>query len=449
MSVKKLFATAAVSWATVWGFPSMAAETTPNPEPGAAHIYVVGDSISTPGAWPVILSALTGRHTFSQAIGGTTSPSMVKRARGVELVCPLTNPATPGVVHMRWNRHIADRTSLNNYRAQWACLAKQVSEPSRIEVYRNGRLLGLAKRMLKSFTTDYVRNQKAAFCPQHGLKAGDQVTFISNDPDYPEDLSVSDKAARWNFTSPRLPGAVIERRVYFAANVTPDSFEIKELANDSATLDIGGNAVGTQSIETGWTFDVDYAGGPWDVTWASRTKYDDAIWVLEVSANDIPGTGAITKNTIPNTQLLLSQMTGENPRYLLLCPPTGSFGDRGPGKTGWTNYHDIYMPWVQTNHPDNYVDIMAIWAATRTAKELSLLKDPKTPELLWITGRPTDETSWKVYREATEGAIQMWVGPGFTPLHLRTSFSDGIHPNQAGNRLIANAVAAFMTKKGW
>ena len=414
------------------------------------NIYVVGDSISTPGAWPAQLAPLTGRHTFSQAIGGTQSPSMVARARGAELAYPLTAPTTSGTIRMRWNRPIADRTHTNTYRTQWAYYAKAVSEPTRIDVYQHGRLLGQAQRILKPFTTDYAHNPKAIFCPGHGLKEGDRVTFISNDPGYPGDLSVTDSAASWNFTSANLPSAIVDRRVYFAANVTADSFELKELKADADTLNIGSNSTGTQSIECGWEFNVDYtAGGPWDVTWAARTKYDGWIWLLEVSANDIPNKDVIEKVTIPNTQLLLSQMTESKPRYILVCPPTGSFIERGPGTLAWTNYYDIYMPWVKANHPGNYIDTMAIWSATRTAKELSLLRDPKTPELLWIAGKPNDEASWQAYRVPTEGAYQTWVGPGFTPLHLRTSFNDSIHPNSVGNKLIADAVAALITQKGW
>ncbi|MEI6070591.1 MAG: hypothetical protein WCS31_02275 [Verrucomicrobiae bacterium] len=419
---------------------------------GSPRIYVVGDSISTPGAWPGKLAPLTGRHTFSQAIGGTTSPTMVNRARGVELVSPLTNPTTAGAIRMRWSRHIADRTHDSARRTEWAYYAKAVSEPVSIEVYQYGRFLGLAKRILKPFTTDFALNPKAIFCPGHGLSTGDRVTFISNDPGYPSDLSVTDSAAAWNFTSANLPSAIVERRVYYVANVTTDSFELKEFKNDIATLNIGSNALANQSIECGWEYNVNFTGGTWDVTWAARTKYDDCIWLLEVSANDFPGTATTVATVIiPNTQLLLNQMTEINPRYILVCPPIGSFTDRGPGTINWTNYYDTFMPWVRANYPNNYIDTMAIWSATRTAKELSLLLDPKTPECLWLaqTGTPTNEASWQVYRVATAGARQTWIGPGFTPLHLRTSFGDDIHPNNAGNKLISDAVAAKIAEKGW
>ena len=415
---------------------------------GSPNIYVVGDSISTPGAWPINLATSTDRRTFSQAIGGTTSPSMVNRARGVELVYPLTAPVTTGTVRMRWKRHLADRTNSNTYKTQWAYYSKAVSEPSSIEVCQSGRFLGNAKRLLKPFTTDYTLNPKAIFCPAHGLSAGDQVTFISNDPGYPTDLLVSDSAASWNFTSANLPSAIIDRRVYFAANVTADTFELKEMPNDSATLDIGSNSIGNQSIECGWEYNVNFTGGAWEVTWAARTKYDDWIWLLEVSANDIPIYSA-TAVTIPNTQLLLKQMIEINPRYILVCPPVGYFTERGPGTFSWTNYYDVFMPWVRANHAGNYIDTMAVWSATRTAKELSLLQDPAVPECLWLEGTPTNQATWKVYRVATAGLTQSWVGPGYTPLHLRTGFADSIHPNTAGNKLIADAVAALFAQKGW
>ncbi|MEI6070593.1 MAG: hypothetical protein WCS31_02285 [Verrucomicrobiae bacterium] len=418
----------------------------PSPDLKAKSLYVVGDSISTPGAWPSPLAQITGRHTFSQAIGGTTSPSMVARARGAELIAPLKPPTEPGTIHMRWSRPVADRTQDNKYRAQWAYYAKAVSEPASIEVSQNGRVLGQAKKSLKAFTTDYARNPKAIMCPGHGLKDGDRVVFISNDPGYPLDLSVLDAAARWNFSGPNLPKAIVERRVYFVAGATPDSFELKELQGDAGTMDIGGDAAGSPEIECGWDFDVGYAGGPWDVTWRARTKYDGSIWLLEVSANDIPGS-SVTAVTIPNTALLLAQMT--SPHYILVCPPSGSFKERGPGTFNWTNYYDTYMPWVRKNHPANHVDTMAVLDAGRTATELGLLRDPKVPEHLWIAGKPGDESTWQAFREPAEGAHETWVGPGYVPLQFRTSFEDNIHLGSAGNKLLAATVAALIAEKGW
>jgi hypothetical protein len=417
---------------------------------GTDRVFVIGDSISTPGAWPHPLAGLVGKHVFSQAIGGTTSPSMVKRARGVELAYPVSNPSTPGAIHMKWHRHFADRSDNNTYRSQWAYYAKQVSEPNAVEVYRNGNLLGLANKSLKNFTTNYASNPKTITCPGHGFAAGDRVTFISNDPNYPSDLSVVSSAADWNFTSPNLPSAIIERRVYFAANVTPDSFEIKEFPADGATLNIGSNATGTPSVECGWFYDVEHTGGPWNVTWKSRTKYDDLIWLLEVSANDIP-MYPVADVTIPNNLLLLQQMTENDPRFLIVCPTSGSFVGREPGSFNWNNFYNGYMPWVKTNYPDNHIDTMAVFDATRTATEKGLLLNPEVPEKLWLAqaGTPGNPASWQVFRESTAGARETWIGPGYIPLHLRASFADDIHPNGTGNNLIANAVAAKIAAKGW
>ena len=439
---------------------------------GSPNLYVVGDSISTPGAWPINLAPLTSRHTFSQAIGGTTSPSMVARARGVELMSPLTNPVTAATIHMKWSRHRADRTQgdttgditfANTYRNQWAYYAKAVSEPTGIEVYQHGRYVGSAKRNLKNFTTNIASNPKTITCPGHGLAAGDRVTFISNDPAYPSDLDVRDTSglvdtpvvgAGWSYSSPYLPSAIVERRVYVAANVSTNTFEVKEFSLDSATLNLGSNATGTPSVECGWSYDVPFTGGTWDVTWTSHTKFDDWIWLLEVSANDMPNTNAVTNYTIPNNLLLLKQLIEVNPRFLIVCPTSGSFTDRGPGSVNWNNYYNTYMPWVKTNFPDSYIDTMALFDAQRTALEKSFLTNPAVPEKLWIPtnaagGRPGTQSTWLVSKTSTAGTRESWVGPGYTPLQLRTSFDDDIHPGNAGNLVIANAVAAKITAKGW
>lgn len=426
------------------------------PEPSSG-IYVVGDSISTPGAWPKNFALLIKRPVFSQAIGGTQSPSMVSRALGVELVAPKSAPTAPGLVPMRWRRHLADRSDDPFYRKQWAAIVKSVSEPTAIEIFRNGRSAGFARRIVKNFTTDHAAAPKTITSPAHGLNEGDRITFISNDPKYPTDLTVLDAKEAWDFSSPRLPSALIERRVYFVANPTPDTFEVKEFRKDTETLDLQSDATGAPSIECGWAFDLEFEGGPWDVTWAARTPYDNRIWLFEVSANDIP-VKPVETYTIPNTLALLKQMDGPHPRFLIICPPSGSFAnvdnpsrDRGPGSFNWKNYYETYMPWVKANYPDNHIDTMALLNARRTAKELSYLDDPNTPKRVWLANasKSADPSTWKIYNEPTPDTTISWIGPGYTPLHLRAAFADGIHLNLEANQILSRAIADMIAKKGW
>ena len=142
-------------------------------------------------------------------------------------------------------------------------------------------------------------------------------------------------------------------------------------------------------------------------------------------------------------------MSGTNPRFIIVCPPSGSFTDRGPGTFNWKNYYETYMPWVKKTFPSNHIDVMALFEAKRTAKELSLLADPKTPECLWIKGKPSEEGTWEGFKESTPDCFQTWVGPGYIPLQYRSSFNDSIHPNGWGNKVIAEAVAAMLEAKGW
>lgn len=417
---------------------------------GQRRLFVVGDSISTPENWPKNLATITGLHTFTQAIGGTTSPSMVSRANGLELAYPIpkTHSPEPGPVHIRWHRYIADRTHSTAYRSLWANYSKTVSEPNALEVYNNGHFVGLATRSLKKFSTDYANDKKRIICTGHGLKDGERVVFISDDPSWPSDLSVRDNSATWSFSSSLLPPSIIERRVYFVANALADSFEISELQGDVATIDLGRDAVGSNHIECGWTKTLDYAGGAWQIDWRTRTKYDDWIWLLEVSANDVPSYSVSTL-TIPNTELLLDRLVEINPRFVIVCPPSGSGSDRGPGSFNWTNYFATYIPWVRTHYPENHIDTMTLLGTMRSQKELGFLADPAEPELLWIRGDPRTETSWEASTIAFEGAYQRWVGPGYLPLQFRYSFADGIHMSAAGNQALAEAVAAFINAKGW
>jgi len=413
------------------------------------RLFVVGDSISGIYRWPAKLPALTGRHTFTQAIGGSRSPSMVSRAQGVELAYPNLGEdgIRSGVVRVRWHRHIADRTHSESYRTKWAEYAKAVSEPDAIEVYQGGQFVGLAHRSVKAVSTDYEDNQKRIYCTGHELNEGDRVVFISNDPNWPSDLAATDRS-EWRFSSSTLPSSIIERRVYFAVNVAPDSFELKEYSSDIETLDLGSDSLGNNYIECGWSCDIDYLGGAWDVTWRSRTKYDDLIWLLEVSANDIP-VYPVSSVTIPNIEKLLMQMGDDNHRFVLVCPPSGSYSSRGPGSFCWTNYYDTYMPWVQATYPNNYIDTMEVLDFMRIQAELNMLNNPSVPELLWIKGDPMDESAWAASTEAFAGATQMWVGPGCIPLQFRASFSDHIHLNSLGDQVLAEEIWAFLAEKGW
>ncbi len=420
---------------------------------GQRRIYVVGDSTSHYSGWPLRLQTLTGIPAFSQAIGGTKSPSMVQRAAGVELMTSMVaGQAYPaGPIRLRWHRHMAERTQdpwSETYRSQWPSLVKTVAEPTAIEVYQDGGFIGNASRMLKKFSTDHANAPKTIHCPGHGLTNGDRVAFISSDPAWPADLSAADNALEWNFTSPLLPANLIERRVYFVANESADFFEVREMQGDANTLDIGGDSTGEQFVECGWELDFTHAGGPLDITWRTRTPYDDWIWLLNVSANDIPSFDAMSV-TIPNTESLLDRLLEPNPRFAIICPLSGSYVNRNPGSFNWNNYYYTYMPWVKTNHPDRHIDTMALLSAHRTAKERSFLSNPEIPQLLWIKGSPQNESSWQASLEPFEGATQHWVGPGFVPLQFRANFEDDIHLGNAGNQVLAEAIADFIETKGW
>lgn len=419
-------------------------------EVGIRQIYVIGDSISTRYNWPRNLANLTGIKTFTQAIGGTKSPSMVSRTQGVELAYPISDapPISRGTIPVKWHRHIADRTQTESYRSKWPEYVKTVSEPTSIEVYSNNKFVVLAKRELKNINTVYELHQKTIFCNNHGLNNGDRVTFISEDLGWPASLSVLDSSSTWNFNSSLLPSNVIERRVYFVSNSNSTSFEIKEFEGDTESLDLGSDADPNSKIECGWFANVEYDGGEWDLTWKVRTEHDDSIWLLEVSANDIPKHSS-TYVTIPNTETLLAQLLEINPRFLLICPPSGSFPNRGPESFNWDNYYESYIPWVKTTYPNNHIDTMALLGANRTATEKSFLEDPETPKLLWIKGDPLNESSWTASDEEIAEGFQQWIGPGYLPLQYRARFSDGIHINSSGNQALAEAIAQFIEDLGW
>lgn len=271
---------------------------------------------------------------------------------------------------------------------------------------------------------------------------------MGNDPSYPTDLEVTDTNAEWSFSSPNLPPALTERRVYFVANAQADSFEIKEFTTDSDTLDHGGDAAPGARIECGWTARLPLASADSTITWKPRTKYDDWIWLLEVSANDIPGHDPATY-TIPNIDRLIGQMIEIKPRYLIVTPPISSSPERGVGSVNWRNYHELYIPLVHERYGDRVLDTQRLMSPLRTAEELSFLNDPDKPQLLWISGTPTNKDTWQASPEPFDGASQQWVGPGFTPLQFRTTFVDSIHLGTLSHALLATEINRILELQGW
>jgi hypothetical protein len=375
---------------------------------------------------------------------------MVSRAQGVEMAY-MSDPQMESdqlVVDMRWHRYNEWRITQESYRGLWSEYSKAVAEPESIEVYVDGAFTGSATRHMKVFSTDHSTNPKRITCVDHGLSDGDRVVFVGGDPNYPDALSVTNGTAGWRYSSPNLPPRIVDRRVYFVANTQDDSFEVRDFVSDTVTLDLGGDAAAAARIECGWKARVTVASANSDITWKARTKYDDWIWLLEVSANDIPGHPAVTY-TLPNIDRLIAQMREINPRYLIITPPIGSQPHRGLGTFNWTNYHHSYLPLVHEKYGDRVLDTQALMNPLRTEKEFSFLDDPATPQLLWIAGNPVLTDTWQASTAPFEGASQQWVGPGFTPLQFRARFNDSIHLGTLGNQLIGERVSEILVEKGW
>lgn len=427
--------------------PSSVASSPPAP------LYIVGDSISAPPTWPRELARLTGREIFSQAIGGSRSPAMLARARGVELVTPppTATELPPGPVTVRWRRHLADRSHDPAKRSEWPTLVRQVSEPLAIELTLDGRPAGTATRVLHPVSSQHTLAPRAVLCPAHGLTEGDPVAFLSAEP---TPLTASNVLPGDSTLAPAagLPPALVERRIYFVARPTPDSFELREFADAPATLELGGDFAPGARVECGWSANIEHPGGPWHLDWRARTAFDPRTWLLEVSANDIPVAPA-AELTLPNIELLLAQQSGPAPRFLLITPPIRHQPDSGPGSTVWKNYYENYLPALRARHPDRHPDrlleLLKLLEPHRTAREFSFLSDPTRPELLWLTGRPDDEATWAATPEARPGAHRMWVGPGYLPLQFRSSFSDTIHLGGAANRLLAARLRDLLAERGW
>jgi len=392
---------------------------------------------------------------FSSAEGGSTSPSQIDRTRGVVLAYPIQGRHTiaKGPLTIRLKR--ANSPRLRNttplYRGQWRHMVKTVSEPRAVEVFNHGHFIGFARRMRNQVATDYSKDRRKLFWPGHPIRDGDEVVIFSeNHPDEPRNITVANWPEVRNWQSPWVPPGITEKRVYWAAHVTPDAFELKVLPNDDTTVDLGGDASGPIHVEYGWHLDWDYTGGDWDITFASRTRFDGWILLTHCSANDIPGPRTPTlKVTIPNTLAHIETLKSHPKRFLVVMPATGTYPDRGPGSYAYNNYWKDYRPYILKAFPDDHIDTMMLLEPHRLPEEIALLTTPDAPRRVHMRGTPTDPATWEAFDTDQGDTTELWIGPRFTPLQFRPSFKDRIHFNAAANELLARAIVTRMREKGW
>jgi hypothetical protein len=425
------------------------------------NIIVRGDSLSTHTLWPrdVFRARLPdGPRLVADSVGGSDSNDILSRATIEKLIFPIAgeHALSPGPQKVRTFRYTTGRLDDLSRRNGWLELTLGMGDPPvRVDFFNNGVKVGESHEPDSvRVTTNYEVSKTRFYADEHGLVNGQEIYFDS--PDFVEPRVIP---SRWPvdvigpsslnvYTRAGLPVHVVWRRRYFVANVEPDSFEIKERLQDPP-LEMGSDATIITDVVTGFSFDWEYSGGPWEIsiqTFSARDMWTHIFWV---GTNDLVDSSASQVDQLKeNVVKLIERIKSKEPRFVIIPPLNGAYEDRGPGSV---SFADIiaFEEWAFDSYPDYVIDVRAALFASRPESELALLADPSVDEYLRIGGTPSSPI--------VDGpnATGQWVGPNYLPIIHRPqngSNWDKTHPDfdrEETRNLVVNTILDWLNEKGW
>lgn len=432
-------------------------------------IYMANSSMLA--KWDDELNNLrTDRNVQTTAIGGSSSWEQVRATDGVYIEYPQgseVTPAnwtpnddqlTPGTVTIRIQRAVARRTFTNSgdrtYSADWPEYSQRITNPTKVRVTNNGRVIGSATHNTLEVTTDYATDPERLYAVAHGLSDGAVVHFWIDDPDRPQRNALN---TPWQ--SAHLPSAMVEYKAYEVINATADSFELLEIAADSTAMDLGSDATGTMICESGWTLDWEYSGGDWDLELWSEGEISQRLWIVQGTSNDVDvgfegnDYHRWDTHTVPAYEYLFKRIATYPKRVIFLTP---AFTTRESGFPTGENYewiNDDVRPWATARAAVDanfeYFDVYEEASDQYLPEELALLADPEAAESLWIRGDVTDESTWEAFATDQGDTVEAMVGPGWLPMQYRSSFADGTHFSNAGADWVAGEIDALIDALNW
>lgn len=436
----------------------------------AARIVCWGDSLTgNPGTYASkLLTLLPGRTVLNCGVGGDTSLQIADRLRGLTVTAPFpayatsTPAGTPvRVVASRTTHARVMNPATGGARATHAATIANIS---RVEFFNLGAKIGesstpLAATVTSNRTVDATRLLAAG----HPFSDGDVVHFPAGPLPAPliigktyfvraadsadfslvaDDVTFSITAGTARFVSANhdftdgdtasfrpgaAPPAFFANQSYRVVSADLDGFSLAATPGGAAlatthtftgvilgkpartVVSLAADFAAPTALQGPFVFDWTHPGGATDLTLRTHTDRDADTFILWIGRNN----NARPHEVYADLLAAVAQIKSLDARFLIVSVTNG---DNTTG--GETLGNQYYVGTINLNHllrqefPDNFVDV-------RTA----------------------------LVRAATSSAEdQLDRAADVPPASLR---SDNVHFNDAGQQLIAELLAAELTRRGW
>lgn len=435
----------------------------------SARIVCWGDSLTgNPGTYAEkLLTLLPGRTVLNCGIGGDTSLQIADRLRGLTVTAPFpafaasTPAGTPvRIVASRTTHARVMNPATGSTRATHAATIANVS---RVEFFNRGVKIGESSNPLSAtVTSNRAANPTRLLAAGHPFADGDVVHFPAGPLPSPllvgktyfvraadsagfslvaDDVAFTLTANTSRFVSANhdfadgdtasfrpgaAPPAFFANQLYHVVSADTEGFSLAATPGGPAltgshtfsgvivgkpartVVSLAANFAAPTTLRGPFTFDWSHPGGATDLTLRTHTDRDADTFILWIGRNN----NARPHEVIADLRAAVEHIKALDARFLVVSVTNG---DTGTGETIGNQY---YIGTVNLNRllrlefPDNFVDV-------RTA--------------LLRAANSSDED------QANRAA-------DIPPASLR---SDTVHFNDAGQQLIADLLAAELTRRGW
>ncbi len=433
-----------------------------------------GDSLTgNPGTYATKLPALLpGRSVRNCGIGGDTSMQIAERMAGLTITSPYPaqSASTPAGTPVRIvaSRTTHARIMSASHRSNWGNFSSTLANVTRVEFFNRGVKIGESSTPLAaSVTSNRTVNASRLLAAGHTFSNGDVVHFpagplpaplvvgktyyvrdadaggfslVETDVGFTVTASTTTPSARfvsaghpfadgdmvW-FRRGAAPPGLFAGRLYhvrdadsggFALAATPGGAAINMVYDYTGAImgkpgltpvSLAADFAGPTMIRGPFVLDWVHPGGATSLTLRTHTDRDADTFIFWMGRNN----NARPHEVLADLRAAINQIKPLAPRFLIVSVTNG---DNSTG--GESIGNGYYVGTVNLNHllrlefPDNFVDV-------RTAL---------------------------IRRAGADANDQTDRAADIPPRSLR---SDNVHFNDAGQQLIAEVIAAELTKRGW
>jgi lysophospholipase L1-like esterase len=278
-----------------------------------------GDSL-TAAAYPSKLSAkyTPARTTLNGGIGGETSSQILARVKGHDYNGGTGITWTPGTIRLKTARALPPRLIDETYRASWTTYAAAIAEPSYVEWFNDGALIGSSSNQLKAVCTVSTTRFSAT---GHPFANGDVVYFLGT-----------------------IVTGMYAGKPYYVRDADATGFSVSEYSG-TAAISFGS---GTVTALGAFYFDWTYAGGTHNITTLTHTNFDTSTLVLWCGANNVDSIAQVQTDITAAFNHAKTQTKGV---LILTVIPSNAWS------AGSLANMQTINAWILATYPNNSADV--------------------------------------------------------------------------------------------